>query len=78
MFSRLKKSAALIKGLVEDPIIKERTIDTTLGKGFLECQIRQRSDGTEYLILKTFGGDATVWVALDREGVLQLADFIKE
>ena len=78
MFSRLKKSAALIKGLVNDPIIKQRTIDTTLGKGFLDCQQRRRFDGTEFLVLKTVGGDATVWVALDREGVLQLADFIKE
>lgn len=78
MFSKIKNSAALIKGLVTDPIIKQLAIDTSLGKGYLDCQLRQRKDGTRYYVLKAMGGDATVWVGLEREGISQLADFIKE
>lgn len=78
MFSRVTKSAALIKGLVSDPIIKQLAIDTSLGKGFLDCQLRQRKDGTTYHVLKVSGGDTTVWVSLERESIVQLADFIRE
>lgn len=78
MFSRITKSAALIKGLVSDPIIKQLAIDTSLGEGFLDCQLRQRKDGTTYHVLKVSGGDTTVWVSLERESIVQLADFIRE
>ncbi|MET3649083.1 hypothetical protein ABIC60_003736 [Phyllobacterium ifriqiyense] len=78
MFSTITKSSALIKGLLSDPIIKQSAIDTSLGKGFLDCQLRQRKDGTTYYVLKVSGGDTTVWVSSERESIVQLADFIRE
>jgi hypothetical protein len=64
--------------LFSDPIVAEVDIDTPLGSGFLECQVRESQMGERYFVLKSRGGEATVFVPLDKAAAKQLADFIQQ
>ncbi|MBA8882037.1 hypothetical protein FHW16_005785 [Phyllobacterium myrsinacearum] len=77
MFSWLKKAASDIYGLMSDPIVAEEEIETSAG--YLTCQKRSKaSNNSEYIVLRAQGGDATIWITLDRIGVDQLRSFLED
>lgn len=79
MFHWLRRRVGIIFDIYRDPIILERDIPTSLGQGFLFCQLRQRrGDQTRYVVLKSKGGDATIYVSLDRSGIDQLTAFLND
>ncbi|SFT74794.1 hypothetical protein [Mesorhizobium sp. YR577] len=76
---RLKASGSLIKDLLLDEIVVKSEIATPLGSDFLECEVRQsRNSAERYLVLKSRGGEATVFVTLDETAAKQLVDFIQQ
>ncbi len=76
---RLKASNSLVKDLLLDEIVAKSEIATTLGSDFLKCEIREsRSSAERYLILKSRGGESTVFVPLDEAAAKQLVDFIQQ
>ena len=75
--TRISASTKSIKGIIFDKIIAEVDIKTVAGNGFLFCQLREDSKGKRYIVLKTKGGDATVFVNLEEDSVRSLVDFIK-
>jgi hypothetical protein len=76
---RLSSSKSLVKGLLLDEIIVKAEIPTPLGVGFLECEVREdRNAAEQYLILKSRGGESTVFVPLDEAAAKQLVDFIQQ
>ena len=78
-WGQLKASASLAKGLLLDKVIAKKDITSLLGSGFLEIEVREASKPTErYLIVKSRGGDATVFVPLDEPAAKELVDFIEQ
>ena len=77
VWAKLKASASLAKGLLVDKIVSKADVETPLGTGFLECQLRESAASERYLVLKTTGGEATVFVLLDKNAAEQLVDFIE-
>ena len=79
VWGQLKASASLAKGLLLDKVIAKKDITTLLGSGFLEIEVREANKSTErYLILKSRGGDATVFVPLDEPAAKELVHFIEQ
>jgi hypothetical protein len=79
IWGKLKASGSLIKGLLLDEVVSKVDIQTPLGAGFLECQLRESGkSGEQYLLLKTRGGEATVFVPLDKAAAEQLVHFIDQ
>jgi len=78
IWDKLKASGSLVKGLLLDQVVSKVEVATPLGPGFLECQLRvSDKTGERYLILKTQGGEATVFVPLDKPAAEQLVQFIE-
>ena len=77
VWAELKASGSLVKGLLLDKIVSKTDVETPLGTGFLECQLRESSASERYLVLKTTGGEATVFVPLDETAAKQLVHFIE-
>jgi hypothetical protein len=77
VWAKLKASGSLAKGLLLDKIVSKADVETPLGTGFLECQLRESAAFERYLVLKTTGGEATVFVPLDKTAAEQLVHFIE-
>jgi hypothetical protein len=78
VWAKLKASGSLAKGLLLDEIVSKADVETPLGTGFLECQLRESgASGERYLVLKSTGGEATVFVPLDKSAAEQLVHFIE-
>jgi hypothetical protein len=78
IWTKLKASGSLVKGLLLDEVVSKVDVETPLGSGFLQCQLRESGmSGERYLVLKTHGGEATVFVPLDKNAAEQLVDFIE-
>lgn len=77
MFSWFKKTVSDIYGLMTDAVVAEEEIATSAG--YLTCQKRSNvTNNSEYIVLRAQGGDATIWITLDRIGVDQLRAFLED
>ena len=62
--------------VIRDPILEEINLLTMGGKNYLFCQIRRDKNGNKYVIIKSKGGDATVFVGIEKESVRELVTFL--
>jgi hypothetical protein len=79
LWQSLKGSVSFAKSLLLDEIEDEIDVATPLGRGVLACQIRRsRKSSTQYLVIKTQGGDSTVFVPLDEKAAEEVVHFIEQ
>ncbi|HEV7256110.1 MAG TPA: hypothetical protein VGN97_23825 [Mesorhizobium sp.] len=78
MWGPFKATRKLVAGLLLDKVVAEKEIETPFGTDLLHCQVRRpRKGGPDYLVLKTRGGDATIFVPLERKGATELVGFVR-
>jgi hypothetical protein len=73
----LSRTYYFTKSILVDEIIDEVDIETIGGPGYFFCQLRRNYSHSNYIVLKSKGGEATVWVGLERESAKILVEFIK-
>ncbi len=78
VYSHLNKNINFIKSIVGDKILSEIDIDTASGNKYFYCQVRMKKNGNKYVVFKSRGGDATVFVGLDRKSIDSLIIFLNE
>ena len=75
---RLAADFSIMKSLIFDATVQKVSIVRPDG-GSCECQIRShRKTSDRYLVLKMQGGEGDIWVPFDKEGALQLAQFVQD
>jgi CelD/BcsL family acetyltransferase involved in cellulose biosynthesis len=68
-----------VKGLMVDEIVSEIAIESSVGKALCWCQLRRRKSSSEtYVVIKSKGGDATVWVPIELSEARKLAAYLEQ